>query len=391
MSRTLWIDARNGIAGDMLLGALLDAGADLGALNEALGPLGARVVTERVMRGPFSALKAHVQDLQGHAAEQHSQAHDHSHHHHAHWSDIRARIGGHPRAIAVFRLLAEAEAAIHGSTVDEVAFHEVGALDSIADIVGVTVLLDQLDITRVVATPPPMGNGTVHTQHGNMTVPAPATLACLLGWSLPKDDRPGELTTPTGAALLAVLGTPGGLPAMTPAASGFGAGTRDPRGWSNTVRVVLGAPSGLADTPLSVVELQAQVDDLPGEWLPPLFERLSDAGALDAFAAPVIMKQGRNGLLLTVLCAPERASSVESALLRHSTTFGVRRRTCERRALERSWETVDTAFGPIRVKLGRMEGELLHCMPEHRDCADAATRHGVSVATVHRAALGAMP
>jgi hypothetical protein len=178
---------------------------------------------------------------------------------------------------------------------------------------------------------------------------------------------------------------------MTPDSSGFGAGTRDPSGWSNTVRVVLGSPSDLADTPISVVELQAQVDDMPGEWLPPLFERLSEAGALDAFAAPVVMKRGRSGLLLTALCAPEDVSSVEAALLRHSSTFGVRRRLCERTVLERSWETVDTLFGPIRVKLGRLEGELLHCTPEHRDCAEAAARHGVSVGAVHRAALGAMP
>lgn len=380
----LWIDASNGIAGDMLLGALLDAGGDLEALNASLEPLGARVRAERVMRGPFSATKAHVEEL-------HPHDHDHGHHHHHHWSDIRARIDAHPLAIQVFQRLAVAEGRVHGVEPDAVAFHEVGALDSIADIVGAVVLLTQLGVERIVATPPPMGNGFVHTQHGRMAIPAPATVTCLSGWPLPQDDRPGELTTPTGAALLAELACPGGLPAMSPRATGFGAGTRDPEGWSNTVRVVLGDAQGDHATPIRVDELQAQVDDMPGEWLPPLIQRLLDAGALDAFATPVLMKKGRSGLLVTALADRSTSSAIESVLLRHSTTFGVRRRSTSRRVLERSWTTVETCFGPVRVKLGHLEGELLHCMPEHEDCAKAAEAHDVSIQAVHRAALKALP
>ena len=378
----LWIDASNGVAGDMLLGALLDAGGDLAALNTALAPLGARVRVERVQRGAFSACKVQIEEI-----EPRHEGHGHTHHH---WARIREAIAKHPRAIEVFSRLASAESRIHGVPVEEVAFHEVGALDSVADIVGVTVLLEQLGVQRIAATPPPMGSGFVDTQHGRMAVPAPATVACLEGWTLPEDGRPGELTTPTGAALLAVLSEPGAMPAMRPLASGFGAGSRDPEGWSNTLRVVLGQAQDLAATATRVTELQAQVDDMPGEWVPVLFERLLDAGALDVFAQPVLMKKGRSGLLITVLGEPEDSSVLEECLLRHSTTFGVRRHPCTRRVLERSLETVQTAYGPIRVKVGSLEGEVLHRMPEHEDCRAAAAAHDVSLALVHQAAMAVL-
>ncbi len=392
--KTLWIDASNGVAGDMLLGALLDAGGDVDGLNRALAPLGAAVTVRRVQRGAFSALKVEVVGVEE-ATHDHQHSHEHSHghsHEHVTWASLRTRLKGHERALQVFQLLAEAEAKVHGVPVDEVAFHEVGALDSVGDIVGTCWLLDQLGVDRIVATAPPMGHGFVHTQHGRMALPAPATVACLRGWPLPRDERSGELTTPTGAAVLAALARCGHMPAMRTTATGFGAGTRDPEGWSNTVRVVLGkAEEGLDPTPGRVVELQAQVDDMSGEWLPPLLDRLFEAGALDAFATSVLMKKGRPGLLITVIGAIEDQSALEECLLRHSSTFGVRARACTRRVLERSLDRVQTAYGPIRVKLGMLEGEVLHRVPEHQDCLDASRAHDVSLAEVHRAVLAALP
>lgn len=376
----VWIDASAGLAGDMLVGALLDAGGDLQAIRDAAEALGlqATLSTEAVRRGGFAATKFHVEF-------------DEKHHHHTHHSEIRSRIGGAglperttARALAVFGRLAEAEAKVHGVPVEDVAFHEVGAVDSIVDIVGACLLLEDVEV--LVCTALPAGGGFVDTDHGRLAVPAPATLGVLGGWPLVQDGRSGELVTPTGAALVAELATLGPMPSMAVSAQGYGAGTRDPKGWSNTARVVLGQPMR-ASSPTRVEVLEAQVDDLPGEQVPPLLDALLEAGALDAWATPILMKKGRPGLLISALARPSDADRISDALLRHSSTFGLRRHAADRRVLERRHVEVTTEFGVVRVKLGAMGDEILHAAPEFEDCKRLAAEAGVPVARVHGAAL----
>lgn len=379
---TLWIDAAHGIAGDMLCGALLDAGGDLDGVRQAVAKLvDVELSTKTVRRHGFAATKFDVAFEAG--------GHDH-----VHWSGLRERVQRAElgervtrRILAAFGLLARAEARVHGTDVDHVAFHEVGAADSIADMVGACVLLEQLGVDEVVCTALPAGSGTVQTQHGPLSVPAPATVGVLQGWPMVQDGRPGELVTPTGAALVAALATCGPMPTMRVRAQGRGAGTRDPQEWSNTVRVVLGERVE-ASSPTTVHVVEAQVDDMTGEQLPPLIDALLEAGALDAYATPVLMKKGRSGLLLTALATD--AEPVITALLTHSSTFGVRLRTAERRVLERRHVEVQTRYGAVRVKLGHADGALVHAAPEFVDCAARAREHGVAVARVQAAALVAL-
>ncbi len=381
---TLWIDASAGAAGDMICAALLDAGGELEALTGALEPLPLgpwSLHTERVVRRGMAALHLVVEDPTPEV------------HPHRAWADIRALIEGadlperaRSRALAVFTRLAKAEARVHGTEVEAVRFHEVGALDSILDILGACLLLEQLHVDRIVATPLPLGGGTVKTAHGLLPVPVPAVRELLEGWPAAQDGRQGELVTPTGAALITTLAEPGPMPSMTPSSTGTGAGTRDPRDRANVLRVVLGEP---AAAPLTdrVEVLEAQVDDMPGEWVPPCLDALLAAGALDAWATPVLMKKGRPGLLLGALAPPQLGDRVAEAMVRHATTFGVRRRTSSRTVLDRHSETVDTPFGPVRVKMGLWEDEVVQVAPEYEDCAAAALGAGVPFSQVHRAAL----
>jgi len=383
---TLWLDASAGAAGDMICGALLDAGADPVALEGnlrtlALGPWSLSL--ERVRRGALDALHFKVVD---------DAPPDHDHHHTA-WSTIRGMLeqaplppGARDKALRVFSRLAAAEARVHGIPVDQVAFHEVGALDSIVDVVGACLLLEQLGVTRIIATPLPLGGGTVQTAHGPLPIPVPAVVSLLQGWPAVQDGRTGELVTPTGAALITTLAEPGPMPTMIPTASGLGAGTRNPSDRANVVRAVLGTPLDAPDAD-AVHVLETQVDDMPGEWLPAWLDALFAAGALDAWATPVLMKKGRPGLLLSALAKPDGVDAVTQALLLHGTTFGVRLRTTTRRVLDRRWDTVHTDYGSIRVKLGLWRGDVVQVAPEHEDVAAAAHAAQVPLQVVHRAAL----
>lgn len=385
MPRVLWLDLPAGIAGDMLVAALLDLGAPLDGVQAALdglgfGPLPVR--TERVRRGPFAAVRFVVT-----AAE----AQDHPHRHHG---EIAARIAAAPlperartRSLAVFRRLAEAEGRVHGVPPDDVAFHEVGAVDSIADVVGACVALELLGVDRVVATPPPLSGGQVQSAHGLLPLPAPATLECLRGWPVRPGPGPGEWVTPTGAAVLAALAEPGDLPEMCLLGVGHGAGTRDGGPVPNVLRAVLGEAAARPAGTDRVVVVEAQVDDLPGEWLPPLLDALFAAGAVDGWATPVLMKKGRPGLLLSALAPPGLAEPVAAALLTHSTTLGVRLREVARRVLPRRQETVETPYGPVRVKVTEPPAGPPRVAPEYEDCAARARERGVPVGEVHRAAL----
>ncbi|MCB9742044.1 MAG: nickel pincer cofactor biosynthesis protein LarC [Alphaproteobacteria bacterium] len=328
----------------------------------------------------------------------HGHGHDHDHgHEHSHhtWAQIRALLLAAPlpdrarqRALAVFARLAEAEARVHGVPVEGVAFHEVGAVDSIVDIVGACLLMEQLGVERLVCTPLPLGQGEITCAHGRLSLPAPATLELLRGWPAVQDGRRGELVTPTGAALAVALAEPGPMPSMTLRAVGYGAGTWDPKEWANLARVALGEERR-ADSALEVEVLEAQVDDMPGEAVPPLIEALLRAGAVDAFATPVLMKKGRPGLLLTALAPPPAADAVADALLRHSSSFGLRRAPARREVLDRAWAEVATPYGAVRVKVGSRGGVEYHASPEFADCAARAGAAGVPLAEVYAAALAA--
>jgi uncharacterized protein (TIGR00299 family) protein len=386
-----YFDCFSGAAGDMILAALHDAGCPLTVYEDVIRRLdlpGVAVAASRVKRHGLAATHIDVTI---------AAPGGHGHRHLAHILRLINAAGLPDRVAAnarrVFQRLAEAEATVHQTSVEKVHFHEVGADDAIVDIVGACAALDALGIDRVVCSPIPTGTGTVRCDHGVMPVPAPATALLLRGVPLAECDEPGELTTPTGAALLATLADDfGPLPALRLAAVGCGTGTREGRTRPNLLRVLIGESSDEAAGEQDVVTvLEAQVDDAPGQVLAHVLERALAAGALDAFIVPIIMKKGRPGQLLTVLCRAAHAAALETLLLTETTTFGVRRHECRRTKLAREHTTVATEFGPVRVKLGRRGDTRLQAWPEFEDCAALADSAGVPLREVQAAALRALP
>ena len=391
MARHCWVDASAGVAGDMLLGALIDAGASLEACQaavDAVMPATVRLDASTVHRAGMRATKvdvvAVVADLP-----------------HRRWADIRAMIEGselpeavRAQAASVFAGLAAAEARAHGIPVTEVHFHEVGAWDSIADVVGVCAALHDLGVTRLTAGPIALGSGHVQTSHGQIAVPVPAVLELSAGWQV-LAGGPGELTTPTGMALIGVLGdTSEDLPALTIAAVGVGAGTRDPVGRANVVRVVLGSPAagqatwGTAD-PGSAVLIEANVDDLDPRVWPSVLDDLLVAGAADAWLIPILMKKGRPAHTLCVLVDPTLAEELRARVFALVPTLGVRERTVRKWALARSWRPVEVPGGTVRIKIGHSGGVITSATPEYEDVAEVARRVGSPVRDVLAAAIAA--
>ena len=380
MTTHLWIDASAGVAGDMLLGALLDAGAPLvevQAVVDAVLPDTVRLIVTDVTRAGLRAAKLDVEVL---VADQP----------HRRWSDIRERIveASIPEpvrgsAIRVFTALAEAEASVHGVAVDDVHFHEVGAWDSIADVVGVAAAVQLLGVTSVSAGPVALGSGTARTSHGVVGVPAPATLELAKGWDVAAVGE-GELATPTGMALVRGLAREcEALPRMRVTASGSGAGSKDVEGRANVTRVVLGEPADAAVPTVTPVHetlwvLEANVDDLDPRLWPGVLEALLDAGAADAWLTPILMKKGRPAHTLSVLCDPARRASLRDVVLEHTTTLGVREHPVERFALGRSWQTVTVRGHEVRVKLSHApDGRVVHATPEFEDVRAAAAADGI--------------
>jgi uncharacterized protein (TIGR00299 family) protein len=287
--------------------------------------------------------------------------------------------------------VAEVEAQLHGTRLDKVAFHEVGAYDSIADIVGAAAAIAYLAPASVGSLPPVVGTGRVHTAHGPVPVPAPATAALLAGIPILPEGE-GELTTPTGAAILAaVVDKFGALPPMSVRGIGYGAGTRELRDRANVLRVMVGEPIGAADAPAAAETLlfEANVDDMSPQLVAPLYEALAAAGAIDVWSAPVLMKKGRPALAISALAPARDAAAVERAFFRHSTTLGLRRRAIERVVAARSFAKVATPYGTVRVKLAALDGEMLGAQPEFEDCRRAAARSRVPVREVLAAAAAA--
>jgi pyridinium-3,5-bisthiocarboxylic acid mononucleotide nickel chelatase len=432
----LHFEPTSGIAGDMAVAALVDAGVPAAVVRgavEAMGVRGLRVAFGRRKRGayvgrsfevswPGQARKPrastarhdhegdHHQD-HGHHDHDHDH-HDHGHHDHGHhdhatqkhdhrdYAEIkrllkRARLDADVRALAgdVFARIAEVEAALHGMRVDRVAFHEVGAYDSIADIVGVAAAIVHLAPASIGSLPPVVGTGIVRTAHGPVPVPAPATAALLASAEIPlRAEGTGELTTPTGAAILAaVVDDFGPLPPLVPRAIGYGAGTKELDDRANVLRVTLGEPLGVADaTPAGdVVLVEANLDDMNPQLIGPLFDALFAAGAVDVWSAPILMKKGRPALQVSALAPPAALAAVERAFFANSTTLGLRRRALERLVLARSFAPVATPYGKVRVKLSALEGEILGAQPEFEDCRKLAARAGVPTREVLAAAAAA--
>ena len=378
-----YFDCFAGAGGDMIVASLLDAGCDFAALGAALAKLGVEgyeLQAERANRGGLIGTRFIVQ-LDGR---------DHAH---RHLGDIVAIIdsaGLAPRAAgrakSIFTRLADAEAKVHGIEVEKVHFHEVGAIDSIVDVVGACVAMEILGIDSVLCSPIAVGGGTVECDHGTMPVPAPATAQLLVGAKTCGDNLPGEATTPTAAAVLTTLADSfGAMPAMSISAVGCGAGTRDGGPVPNLLRVFLGEldDSGAADT---VIELSANIDDCTGEVLGATIAKLLSAGALDAWASPIVMKKSRPAWMLSALCAPGDADGAERIIFAETTTFGIRRSARRRTKLIRRHETVETAYGPIRIKIGARAGRTITSSPEFADCLAAAEAHHVPVRQVVAAA-----
>jgi uncharacterized protein (TIGR00299 family) protein len=370
-----WVDATAGVAGDMLLGALLDAGADPDAVARAVDaviPGSVRIDVRTVTRAGLRAVQADVVPL---AADPP----------HRTWQDIRALLEGAPlparvrdRATAVFARLAEAEARVHGVPAAEVHFHEVGALDSIADVVGVCAALDELGAGTVSAGEVALGSGQVRTAHGELPVPVPAVAELARGWRV-RAGGAGELATPTGMALIRELATTcEELPAMTVDGVGVGAGGRDTPGRPNVVRVVLGSPvadrTPMADEP--AVVLEANVDDLDPRLWPGVLRGLLEAGAADAWLVPIVMKKGRPAHTLTVLCTPDRAAGLRARIFRDTSTLGVREAPRRKVALDRAFVPVELPGGTVTVKIGHADGVIVQVMPEFDEVAALARRTG---------------
>ncbi len=373
--RICYLDCFSGIAGDMLLGALVDAGLPLSVLQAEIAKLGIgdlSVHAKPTQRGGLAATKVHV-----------SATHDHSH---RSLSSIERMIGDSALddqtkrdCVSVFRRLGEVEALAHGIAIDKVHFHEVGALDSIADITGSCAGFRQLGIDRIFCSPINLGSGTVQAAHGTMPVPAPATARLVEGVPTYSDGPSVELTTPTGAAIAVTLGDGfGPPPAMRISASGYGAGTREFPGRPNLLRVLIGEAED-ADSPHEQIwVLEANIDDMTPEMAGFAMERLLESGALDVTLAPVQMKKNRPGFTLTVLAGPEDRARLGEMMLSETSTMGIRETAARRRALPRSWTEVSTRYGSVRIKTaGRPGGDGATFSPEYEDCRKLARAHGV--------------
>jgi uncharacterized protein (TIGR00299 family) protein len=445
--KTLYLDIFSGISGDMFIGALIDLGVDPHKLGRELEKLkldGYHLHVSDQERQGIAGIKFDVHlahdhehhhdeccaghEEHSHASHEHSHAHDNHHHEHEHghghqhqhehgnhdhshddsrnFNDIKKLITKSKlspwvkqKSIAVFQRIADAEGKIHGKPASDVHFHEVGAVDSIVDIVGACIGLELLGKPRVLASPVVEGTGWIRCAHGRFPIPAPATLAILGARKIPvtQCDEPNELITPTGAALLAeFVERFEPMSGIVAEKTGFGLGTRENKTRPNVVRAVLGMQAK-GESRKSKVEgndweidriavLETNLDDVSSEILGAFVESALAAGALDVFHTPIQMKKNRPGVLLTVLCAEADADKFSELLLRETTAFGVRRTIAERRKLKREFVTVKTKFGPVTVKLGKLNGKVVQAAPEFESCKKLAAQKKVPLRQIYEAA-----
>ena len=430
--RIAYLECFAGIAGDMLLGALIDAGVPAEVLVEATAALqlGASLKIETVDRSGISCTKVQVLEGEQLAEEkEHDHTHDHSHSHepehesahshshshshehapkHEHSHDhahshgrslrvIRELIQAAPlaeavkrKAVRTFELLGASEAKIHNVDVETIHFHEVGAVDAIVDIVAACAGMEYLQVDRWHCSALNVGGGMVECAHGTFPVPAPATADLLRGYPTYSAQVQKELVTPTGAALLRMLEPAfGAQPAMRVERIGYGAGTRNPKGFPNALRISIGEAEAASPKTETVTVLETALDDLSPQVLAWVAESALAAGAMDVMLTPVIMKKGRPGTLLTVLCDAGNQKKLERLILRETSTLGIRIRQDERSCLERRHVPVTTPYGEIRMKLGTLDGDVMNAAPEFEDCRAAAVRCDVPLKRVQQAAIAA--
>ena len=415
--KILYFDCFAGAAGDMILGALLDAGLPFDELKRALGSLaveGWDVSVDRVIKTGVTATKFRVHEhanvasgdvASGFSRTSHHHHHgDHGHHHqhapHHSLEEIEAAIGrsalseaGQAKAIGMFRRLGEAEAAIHGMTIDQVHLHEVGAIDSIVDIVGTVFAFEWFKADSIVVSPLNVGGGMVRSAHGVFPVPAPATVALLKDAPVYSSGIQSELLTPTGALILTEYASAyGPVPAMRVQRVGYGAGDRELQETPNVVRVLVGEATDAhyalateapgAKVAMRVVTLECEIDDMNPQIFGPLMDTLYAAGALEVFYSSVQMKKNRPGTLMTIVARPEQREKLTDIVFRESTTIGVRYQEMSRDCLDREMVTVTTAAGPVRFKVARRNGEIVNAQPEFDDLAKLAAAQGIPIKEV---------
>jgi uncharacterized protein (TIGR00299 family) protein len=406
--KILYLDLFSGIAGDMFIGAMLDLGVDAHKLERELKKLKLDGYHLHISRRQKSAIAGVKFDV--HLAHAHEHGHTHEEHHHEerrNFSEIKKIISRSKlsawvkqKSTAVFQRIADAEGKIHGLPPGQVHFHEVGAVDSIVDIVGAAIALELLGKPRVFASPVVEGTGWINCAHGKFPVPAPATLAILGARKIPVSqcDEPHELVTPTGAALLAEFAEGfGALENLVAEKIGFGLGTRENMTRPNVLRAVFGmqskvqSPKSKAVAPGwdwesdKIAVLETNLDDCNGEILGAFVETTLSAGALDVFHTPIQMKKNRPGVLLTVLCAEKEADKFAELILRETTAFGVRKTIAERRKLRREFAEVKTAFGKVTVKIGKLGGKVVQAAPEFESAKKLAAKVGVPAKQIFEA------
>ena len=380
--RLLYFDCFAGVSGDMTLGALVGAGAERHLLVEQLEQLdfsSFEIRFEQVDRSGISAVHAHVE-----TSEQH---------HHRGLSQIlkiieRSRLSAKvkERAARIFTRLGEAEARVHNTPVEQVHFHEVGALDAIVDVVGACIGFELLGIERFAASPLHVGSGMVEMAHGRFPVPPPAVVELLKGAPTYATEIAGELVTPTGAAIVSTLcENYGPAPAMRLTATGYGAGGRNYEKFPNVLRVLIGETETDAQNE-RLLMLETNVDDVSPQVIGHLMERAFQRGALDCYFTPVQMKKNRPGVLVSILCRPAEREALTQLLFSETTTLGVRSYEVERRALAREIVPVETQYGPVRIKVARLDGRISNVTPEYEDCRAAADRYNVPLRDVEAAA-----
>lgn len=387
--KTLYIDCPMGISGDMFLGALIDAGVDIKAILREVRklPIDKKEIdvrTTKEVRHSISAVSFRVKIKEAH--------------HHRTFRHIKklikdSTLSGEIKAMStdIFKTIAEAEGRVHGISPEKVHFHEVGAIDSIIDVVGTAAAVALLNVDRIIASPVPLGTGWTDTMHGRMPIPAPATLEILRGVPLVESTAPFELTTPTGASIIKTLACSfGGFPAMIVEKAGYGAGKKDFKEAANVLRVVLGRSPGLPEDEEEVLHvIETNIDDMSPQVAGYLMEKLMKAGALDAFLTPVQMKKTRPGVLLTALAREENKEGLIDIIFDESTTIGIRSYPVERRCLERKSIKVKTPYGEIRVKVSFKSGSAVNVQPEYEDCSTAAEKKKVPIKRVIASATAA--
>jgi hypothetical protein len=392
MDTILYFDCFSGASGDMVLGALIDLGVPLDGLRAALAPLvpgDCEITTTRVSRSGIGAIQFEVRE----GRHEHD-AGGHARHRGLHEILEMIANAGLPERVAahaslLFERLGRVEAEIHQVPIERVHFHEVGALDSIIDIVGSVWAIDALGIDRISASPLNTGSGTVATSHGHLPIPAPATIRLLEGAPAYSNGVQAELVTPTGALLVTGHATSyGPMPGMIVRRTGYGAGQRQLPGQPNVLRAVLGEASAQAAHDRILV-VECNIDDMNPQFFGSLIERLQAAGALDVYLSPVQMKKNRPGTLVTVLAPVNLRDGILDLLFRETTTIGVRYLESDRECLSRAWTTVSTRFGTVRIKIARRGSAVMNAAPEYDDCAARAAEQQVAVREVHAAAMQA--